>query len=234
MKVAVLYSGGKDSSLAVHRARRAGYEVAALISAIPLRNDSWMFHRPNIEHAKVQAACMGIPWHRVQVSGEKEREVEELLREIPSIIKGLGVGALCTGAIASRYQRERVARICNELGLAEFSPLWGEPEESLLRELLDLGFEVYFSSVSAEGLGRDWLGTLLDKTRVESLLRLKERYSINASGEGGEYETFVCDSPLFSKRIRVVEAETVWARNSGTWNIKRLEAVEKRPPARTG
>jgi ABC transporter with metal-binding/Fe-S-binding domain ATP-binding protein len=234
MKVAVLYSGGKDSSLAIHRARRAGHDVAALISAIPLRKDSWMFHHPNVEHAKVQAGCMGIPWHRVQVSGEKEHEVEELRREIPSIIKGLGVEALCTGAIASRYQRERVTSICNELGLAEFSPLWGEPEESLLCELLDLGFEVYFSSVSAEGLGRDWLGALLDRERVQSLLRLKEQYSINASGEGGEYETFVCDSPLFKKRIRVVEAETVWLRNCGTWGIKRLEAVEKLPPARTG
>ena len=229
MQVAVLYSGGKDSTLAAYRACKVGHEIVALISAIPARQDSWMFHHPNIEHARVQAGCMGIRWSRVEVSGEKESEVEELQRQMPSIIEGLGVEALCTGAIASRYQRERVARICHELGLAELSPLWGEPEESILGELLDLGFEVYFSSVSAEGLGRSWLGTRLDRERVQSLLMLKEKYSINASGEGGEYETFVCDSPLFKKRIKVVEAETIWTRNSGTWNIRRLETVEKRP-----
>lgn len=234
MKVAVLYSGGKDSSLAIYRACEAGHEVVALISAIPFRQDSWMFHHPNVEHAEVQASCMGIPWRRVEVSGEKESEVVQLQRRIPALIGGLGVEALCTGAIASRYQRERVARICSELGLAELSPLWGMPEESLLGDLLDLGFEVYFSSVSAEGLGRDWLGARLDRGRVRSLLELRARYSINASGEGGEYETFVCDSPLFKKRIRVVEAETVWTHNSGTWNIKRLETVEKRPKAGTG
>jgi len=162
------------------------------------------------------------------VSGEKEAEVQELQRQIIPLKGRLGFEALCTGAIASRYQRERVTRLCGELGLAELSPLWGVPEESLLRQLLGLGFEVYFSSVSAEGLGRDWLGSRLDEQRIQSLLRLKDRYCINASGEGGEYETFVCDSPLFRKRIRVIEAEANWAHNSGTWGIKRLETVEKR------
>jgi diphthine-ammonia ligase len=234
MKVAVLYSGGKDSNLAALRACKAGHEIVALISATPARQDSWMFHHPNVEYARIQAACMGIRWAKAEVSGEKESEVEELQRQIPVLIEGLGVGALCTGAIASRYQRERVARVCRELGLYELSPLWDEPEESLLNELLDLGFEVYFSSVSAEGLGRSWLGARLDRERVQSLLRLKEKYRINASGEGGEYETFVCDSPLFKKRIKVVEADVVWARNSGTWNIKQLETVEKRVQTGTG
>jgi len=234
MKVAVLYSGGKDSTLATYRAYRTGHEVVALITVVPRRQDSWMFHHPNTEHAGTQATCMGLPWVRVGLSGEKESEVGELQRQIQPLIGTLGAEAICTGAIASRYQRERVARMCSELGLAELSPLWGEPEGSLLDELLDLGFEVYFSSVSAEGLGRDWLGARLDRARVQSLLGLKERYGLNASGEGGEYETFVCDSPLFRKRIKVVEAEVVWGRNSGTWNIRRLEMVEKRPPHQTG
>jgi diphthine-ammonia ligase len=234
MKVAVLYSGGKDSTLATYRARKAGHAIVALISAIPLRQDSWMFHHPNIRHAWVQAGCMGVPWQGVEVSGEKESEVEELKRKISPIITRLGIEALCTGAIASRYQRDRIAGVCRELGLAELSPLWGEPEESLLNELLDLGFDVYFSSVSAEGFGRGWLGSRLDSERVQSLLRLRDRFSINASGEGGEYETFVCDSPIFMKRIRVVEAETIWSRNSGTWNIKRLETIEKRAYTGTG
>lgn len=229
MKVAVLYSGGKDSNLAAYRMSQAGHNIVALITAVPIRTDSYMFHHPNVEHARVQAECMGIRWERLQVSGEKEVEVRELQSHIESIKERLHFEALCTGAIASRYQRGRVASICNELGLAELSPLWGEPEESLLGELLDLGFEVYFSSVAAEGLGRSWLGARLNRDRIKSLLTLKEKYSLNASGEGGEYETFVCDSPLFKKRIKVVEAETIWARNSGTWKIKRLKTAEKHP-----
>lgn len=234
MRVAVLYSGGKDSNLATFRVSRSGHQIAALISVVPAREDSWMFHHPNVGRTRIQAGCIGVNWEGVSVSGEKETEVGELKRQLAPLKEKHAFEGLCTGAIASRYQRERVATLCGELGLAELSPLWGLPEESLLRELLDLGFEVYFSSVSAEGLGRDWLGSRLDEGRVRSLITLKERYGINASGEGGEYETFVCDSPLFRRRIRVIEAEARWARNSGIWKIKRLETVAKMPRAATG
>lgn len=227
MRVAILYSGGKDSTLSTYRILRAGHEIVALISVISRRNDSWMFHIPNVELTKVQAECMGIQWERVEVSGEKEVEVRELQSAI-SLMKGrLGIEALGTGAIASRYQKERVGSICRSMGLGEISPLWGSPEDALLRELLDLRFEIYFTSVSAEGLGRDWLGSRLGESRMASLLMLKGKYGINASGEGGEYETFVCDSPLFKRRIRVLESETIWQHNSGTWEIKKFETIEK-------
>lgn len=234
MRVAVLYSGGKDSNLAAYRARRSGHELVALITALPRRQDSWMFHHPNVEHAAVQAECIGVRWEGLTVSGDKEAEVGELQRKIAPLKEGLGIEALCTGAIASRYQRERVTRLCSKLGLAELSPLWGEPEESLLGELVALGFEVYFSSVSAEGFSEEWLGSRLDEGRVRALLRLKEKYGINASGEGGEYETFACDTPLFRRRIRVMEASKSWVHNSGTWDIKRLETMEKQERAGTG
>jgi diphthine-ammonia ligase len=227
MRVAILYSGGKDSNLATYRIHKIGHEVVALVSVIAKKSDSWMFHIPNVELTKVQADCMEIPWERVVVSGEKEIEVQEL----GSILSGLkdkwNIEGIGTGAIASRYQRERVSQLCKKIGLEELSPLWGASEGALLRELIDLGFEVYFTSVSAEGLSREWLGSLLDEDRVRLLLGLKERYGINASGEGGEYETFVCDSPLFKKKIKIIEAEKSWYHNSGTWSIKKFEVVNK-------
>jgi ABC transporter with metal-binding/Fe-S-binding domain ATP-binding protein len=227
MRVAILYSGGKDSNLATYRIHRVGHEIVALVSVIAKRSDSWMFHIPNVGLTKIQADCMEIPWERAVVSGEKEVEVQELGSILSRLKDKWNIEGIGTGAIASRYQRERVDQICKNLGLEELSPLWGAPEEALLREILGLGFEVYFASVSAEGLGRDWLGSQLDKDRVRSLLKLKEKYGINASGEGGEYETFVCDSPLFKKKIKILEAETSWHHNAGTWSIKKFEVVNK-------
>jgi ABC transporter with metal-binding/Fe-S-binding domain ATP-binding protein len=186
-----------------------------------------MFHLPNIELTSVQADCMGLPWIRIEVSGKKEEEVEQMLASLRPIKERLKIEAICTGAIASNYQRKRVRKVCSSLGCEEFSPLWGTPEESLLNELLSLHFEIYFTSVSAEGLGRDWLGSRLDEDRVRSLLELKEKYRINASGEGGEYETFVCDCPMFRKRIAITEGLVNWQRNSGTWAIKRWTLEEK-------
>jgi diphthine-ammonia ligase len=227
MRVAILYSGGKDSNLATYKIHITGHEVVALVSVIAKRSDSWMFHIPNIGLTKIQADCMGIPWESVAVSGEKEVEVQELCSILSHLKDKWNIEGIGTGAIASRYQRERVTMICKKLGLEELSPLWGAPEEALLKEILDLGLEVYFTSVSAEGLDRNWLGSRLDKDLVGLLLRLKDKYGINASGEGGEYETFVCDSPLFKKRIKILEAETAWHHNAGTWSIKKFEVVNK-------
>ena len=227
MRVAILYSGGKDSTLAAWRLLNAGHEIVALVSVIARRSDSWMFHIPNVELTKVQAECMGLHWERVEVSGEKEVEVDELQARLSQLRDSIGIEAIGTGAIKSNYQRERVGKMCKELGLSELSPLWGGEEESLLDELLDLRFVVYFTSVSAEGLGRDWLGSRLDEGRKRMLLMLKEKYQINASGEGGEYETFVCDSPLFKRRIRIIDGITEWHHNSGTWSINKYEILEK-------
>jgi diphthine-ammonia ligase len=229
LKVAVLYSGGKDSTLATLRALKAGHEIVALISVAVNGQESWMFHLPNVELTSVQADCMGLPWIRIEVSGRKEAEVEEMQAALQPIKERLNVDALCSGAIASNYQKVRVRRVCDSLGCQELSPLWGISEESLLNELLSLRFEIYFTSVSAEGLGRDWLGIRLDEARVRTLLKMKERYRINASGEGGEYETFVCDCPIFRKKIVITDGEIYWKRNSGIWSIKRFSVVGKGP-----
>lgn len=230
MKIAILYSGGKDSNLALWRLLKAGHEIAVLVSAVPHRDDSWMFHVPNIEYARMQAESMGYPWERVEVSGSKEVEVGELEDAMHEISGRYGIQAVGTGAIASRYQKSRVEGLCRRLGVQSLSPLWGQDEESLLKELLALRFEVYFTSVSAEGLTEEWLGSRLDDARIRSLLALKAKCSINISGEGGEYETFVADSPLFRKRVSIISATARWHHNSGTWAINEAALVEKNMP----
>ncbi|MGC8936493.1 MAG: diphthine--ammonia ligase [Candidatus Methanomethylicaceae archaeon] len=223
----ILYSGGKDSNLALYKLLREDHEIVSLLTVMPEKPDSWMFHRPNVQLARLQAQCMGLPWHGLTVSGEKEKEVAELIPFLSSLKSRFGAEGIASGAIASNYQKSRIEKLCEVLGLRSLSPLWGTLESDLLAEILNLKFEVYFTSVSAEGLDREWLGKLLDWDRVSRLLRLREKYGLNPSGEGGEYETFVCDSPLFKKKLKVVEAETVWHHNSGTWNIKRIEMIDK-------
>ncbi len=227
MRLVVLYSGGKDSNLALYRLLKEGHEIISLLTTIPSRSDSWMFHRPNVELTKIQAECMDLPWQGCEVSGEKEKEVYELIPMLSLIKSRCDIDGIASGAIASRYQKDRVEKLCNFMDLKAVSPLWGKSEADLLAEILNLKFEVYFTSVSAEGLDMEWLGKVLDWDRANRLLKLREKYGLNPSGEGGEYDTFVCDSPLFKKKIRVIEAETFWYHNSGTWNIKRLELLEK-------
>ncbi len=78
MRVAVLYSGGKDSNYALYWALREGFEVKYLVSMVSERDDSYMYHVPNIGLTELQAKAAGIPLVKGFTSGEKEREVEDL------------------------------------------------------------------------------------------------------------------------------------------------------------
>jgi ABC transporter with metal-binding/Fe-S-binding domain ATP-binding protein len=224
MRIVSLSSGGKDSTYALWLALRQGHEVAYVVAMIPRREDSWMFHRPNIQLIDLFAKCAGLPLIKAETSGEKEKELEDL----KLVLQKLDIEGVISGAIASRYQRSRIDHICDELGLASIIPLWGREPVELLREMIDLGFEVIITSASAQGFDEGWLGRKLDEEALQDLIKLNQKYMINLSGEGGEYESLVLDAPFFRKRIEVLETERVWRGDSGCLLIKRAELKEKR------
>ncbi|MEM2105299.1 MAG: TIGR00289 family protein [Candidatus Bathyarchaeia archaeon] len=219
MKVAVLATGGKDSALALNRILKQGYKVKCLVSMVPLREDSWMFHYPNIRLVKLFAEAAEIPLASAETSGVKELEVEDLKR----LIAELDVEILVSGAIASNYQKSRIERICEELGIKCLTPLWGEDPVNILNELVTSGFETIITGVYAYGFSQEWLGRKIDEKAIRALVELNKRYGISVVGEGGEYETFVLDAPYFKKRIKIVSAEKFWKHHSGYLLIK--EAV---------
>jgi ABC transporter with metal-binding/Fe-S-binding domain ATP-binding protein len=199
VKVAVLYSGGKDSNYALYWALNQGWEVARLITFKPAREDSFMFHLPCIDLTKLQAKAIGIPHTEANVSGEKEKEVDEMGRTLAK----LGVDGVVSGAVASEYQKTRIEGACEELSLRSFAPLWHKKPGKLLSDIKDAGFEVIFSGVYADGFSERWLGRMLDDGATAELEKLSAKNGINAAGEGGEYETLVLDGPFFQKRLDI-------------------------------
>jgi len=223
MNVAVLISGGKDSALALHRALRRGYNVKYLVTMIPQREDSWMFHYPNVRLTSLFAEACGLPLVKGEASGLKEKELEDLKR----LLLKLDVDGVVSGAIRSVYQKSRLDRLCAEIGLESIAPLWHEDSVKLMEELLTNGFKVIFTGVYAYGLGRRWLGRRLDRSAVEDLAELNRKYGISIVGEGGEYETLVLDAPFFRKKIRILEVRTIWNRESGYLLVKKAGLEEK-------
>jgi len=223
MRAAVLATGGKDSTLALHRVLNEGYEVRYLVSMIPLREDSWMFHYPNIRLVDLFAEAVEISLVKAETSGVKEKEVEDLRR----IIEKLDVDAIASGAIASNYQKTRVEKICKQLKLKCITPLWQENPLDILKEILTLKFEVIITGVYAYGFDKEWLGRKIDKTTIKALMELNRRYGISPVGEGGEYETLVLDASFFKKRIKIVEAEKVWKNQSGYLLVTKARLVNK-------
>jgi diphthine-ammonia ligase len=223
LQVAVLISGGKDSALALHRTLKQGYEVKYLVTMIPRQADSWMFHFPNIHLTDLFAQAVGIPIVKAETTGAKEVELKDLTR----LLAKLDVEGVVSGAVASEYQKTRIERICQELGLKSITPLWHEDPYALLREIVTKHFEVIFVGVYAYGFDASWLGRIIDFKTIERLVELNRRYQISIVGEGGEYETLVLDAPFFEKKIRLVSTERVWEGQSGYLLVKKAELTEK-------
>jgi len=220
MRVASLFSGGKDSIYAILKAMKAGLEIRYLITIAPKRSDSWMFHYPCVELTKLQAKAMGIKQIFMETRGVKEKELEDLKRALAAVQDE--IDGVVSGAVASQYQKSRVDRVCNELGLKSFAPLWQKDPEKLLKEEVSVGFKIIMVSVSCDGLTKEWLGRILDKKAVEELIELSRKYGFNPVGEGGEYETFVVDCPLFRWEVKLPKFEIVWdeATSSGFLKFK--------------
>lgn len=223
MRVAVLVTGGKDSVLALHRVLNEGYEIKYLASMIPLREDSWMFHYPNIHLVDLFAEAVEIPLVKAETSGIKEKEIEDLKR----LIKKLDVEGVVSGAIASNYQKTRIEKLCKQLKLKSVTPLWHENELNILREILDLKFDVIITGVYAYGFNIEWLGRKIDEKTVKALMELNRKYSVSLVGEGGEYETLVLNAPFFRKRIRIIKAEKVWENQSGYFLVTKAKLENK-------
>ncbi len=200
-RVCSLLSGGKDSNYALYRAVEEGYEVACIASAAPARSDSWMFHTPAVNLARLQARAMGLEGVHVEVpvSGVKEREVAELEEALRALKARYDFDVLVVGGIASRYQKERFERIARAIGARLYSPQWGLDAGEYLRELVRLGFRFTLVRVATMGLPCSWLGRVVDERLVEEIISRAERYGFHPALEGGEGETLVLWQPLYVK-----------------------------------
>lgn len=204
IKTAVLFSGGKDSSLALHYALKYS-EIKCLISMVSKNPESYMFHTPNIKLVERQAEAIGLPIIIERTKGEKEIELKDLEKAIKKAIKLYRIGGIVTGAIESVYQASRIQGICNKLGIECFNPLWQRNQFELLDEILKLRFDVMIIGVFAEGMG-EFLGKRIDKEFLEEIKKAHERFKINPAGEGGEFESLVLDAPFFRKRLEILKS----------------------------
>jgi ABC transporter with metal-binding/Fe-S-binding domain ATP-binding protein len=226
LKVAVLFSGGKDSTYATWIAQHQGWDVEALVTVLPKGIESLMFHFPNVRWTKIQAEAMGLP-HRTIEAGQDEllslREGLGKMREV------LGIEGVATGAVASDYQKSRIDEVCDELALKSFAPLWRKDPKMLVNDLRSSGFKIILSGVGAAGLDESWLGQELTDQRWAMLEKLSRKHGMHLTGEGGEYETFVIDAPNFERRISVDKTVNRWDGQSGYLVIEQASLVHKSP-----
>lgn len=228
MKVGILFSGGKDSCYAAYLAKKQGYEIACLISIKSKRDDSYMFHIPNIDLVKVQAKALNIPLIFLESSGIKEVELKDLKKALQIAKKEHKIQGVFSGAIASSYQKERVDRLCNQLKLKSFAPLWHKSPAEYIKELISNKFDVRITGIAADGLNESWLGRKLNNKSLNELKKLNQTKGIHLALEGGEAETIVLNCPLFKKKIKIIKAEKIMENIcTGKYLIKKVKIENK-------
>lgn len=226
MKSAVLFSGGKDSVMALNYAINNGDDVEYLLSIKSENDESYMFHVPNIHLTDLISQAVEIPIIEVKTAGVKEEELEDL-KEGFKQLKSLGIEAIYTGALFSTYQKSRIEKLTEELDLKAISPYWHMDPKEYMNLVIDSGFKVMISGVFAEGLDESWLGRVIDEQALMELEKISEKTYLHLAFEGGEAETLVIDGPIFKKRIEILEADIDWHNDNGTYNVLDARLVDK-------
>lgn len=204
MRLGVLFSGGKDSVYSGYLAKeKFKHELSCLISIFSENKESYMFHTPSISKVEKQAEVMNIPLIIHKTKGIKEKELKDLEEAIKIAIKKYKIQGIITGAIDSVYQASRIQKICDKLKIECINPLWRKNEIEYLKELIKNKFKIIIVGVFAYPLDKRWLGREIDEKFINEVEKLKLKYNIHPAGEGGEFETFVLNCPLFSKELKV-------------------------------
>ncbi|XP_052889160.1 uncharacterized protein LOC128297533 isoform X1 [Anopheles moucheti] len=223
MRVVALVSGGKDSTYNMMQVVAEGHELVALANLHPKDRDeldSYMYQTVGHQGIEKLAQAMELPLYRRMTRGHsintkghyeptEDDEVEDLYELLAEVQRGQHIEAVAVGAILSDYQRVRVENVCARLNLISLAYLWRRDQTELLQEMIECQVHAIIIKVAALGLMPDrHLGKSL-KEMQPHLLLMRDKYGLNVCGEGGEYETFTLDCPLFRSRIVVDDVQTV-------------------------
>ena len=220
MKLASLFSGGKDSAFAIYLAQKEGHEIKCLLSIFTKSDESHLLHHPNIQWTKLQAESMHIPQLTINSDSDDTDDELSLLENLLKTAKDeYGIEGLIHGGIKSNFQKEKFEKVCSKYGLTVITPLWNLEPKKYMNDLLESNFVFMVIAVSSDGLDDSWLGKIIGFSEIMLLKKLSDKFRFNLNFEGGEAETFVIDCPLFSTSIKINQAKKKWDGYRGRFEI---------------
>jgi uncharacterized protein (TIGR00290 family) len=192
---ALMWSGGKDSHLALVRAKRQALDVTTLVNFYDGPTGRVRFHATRKDLVAAQAFALGLRLHQHATTADGyEAAFREALRQLAATgCLGVVFGNIHLADVRAWFE-ERV----RAQGLEHHEPLWDSPPAALLDEFVDSGARAVVTCVDTSALPASWLGRPIDEAFATDIARLP---SVDACGERGEYHTFVYDGPLFAAPV---------------------------------
>jgi ABC transporter with metal-binding/Fe-S-binding domain ATP-binding protein len=228
LRLASLFSGGKDSTYSIFKMIQMGHDVVCLITLQPQKDDSLLFHYPNSHLTKQLGEAIDIPSFGFPVKEPtKQEELSSLAYAVKKAKADYDIQGLVHGGISSDFQKDNFQRVCSKEGLQVFAPLWGLEPSRYMHDLIDNKFCIKIVGVSAMGLDQNWLGMTLDKYSLDKLEYLSRKYAFNLAFEGGEGETLIVDCPIFKKRLEIKDARIKWDGQRGIFEILEVALISK-------
>jgi len=224
LRMCALFTGGKDSTFALHMAVISGHSIECLAAVKPLDKDSMLYHTPAIEHLRIYEKAYEVPLYLQEGSGDEIYDLELLLEAVK---RDFNAEAVSIGAIDSDFQYIRFSRILRKLGMKAYTPLWRRDQISYMRSLPRLGFRYAIIKISAYGLPLRLLGREIDEKATEEIIKLSRKYGFNPAFEGGEAETMVLDAPLMKCRLSLSGNIIKLSEFEGYYSIYNINCSEK-------
>lgn len=200
-RAAVSWSGGKDSYLALHRARQA-FDVVAMVAMFDEAGTRSRSHGLRPEVVAAQADALGLS---LVVGRGSWQTYEQGYQAALADTRRFDITHVVFGDIAGDANREFPERVCAAAGLVAVEPLWGEPTTDLYREFVATGADARLVTVRDRFFDAAWLGRQL----TLDLLPEFEARGVDACGEYGEYHTVVVNGPIFAHALNAMFGQRV-------------------------
>lgn len=211
MDVAILYSGGKDSTFALQYAKENGWNVKYLISVKPARKDCFLFHYATVELTKEIAKMLHIPQFYAKCKVADPIKEANIVKEIvEKNQRKMKVAAVILGGTGlQETQLRSIQHALMPLGVDAFASHSGEEHDILMEQMLKNGYEILITQIASDGL-KDWLGKKITKDNFAQLRKDSVKYGFHIGFEGGYADTLVTDCPLFPKRLFIEDMSVIF------------------------
>lgn len=204
MKVACLWSGGKDSCFATYKAIQKGYNVAFLFNFLDDSAKKSLSHGLQAFTIQKQASSTEFPLFQKAMPRKTFRE--KFIKLINEWKKDSGIEGIVFGDIYLQEHKDWIDKLCEETKVDAIMPIWEANTKELIEEFIQAGFKAIVIATNANFLGQEWLGRKIDKDFINDMKNLG---NIDLCGEKGEFHTFVYDGPIFKKPVEFIAGKKI-------------------------
>lgn len=200
------WSGGKDSSLALHRVlNEEMYNVKYLLTTLNAEHKRISMHGVREELLEAQSKAIGVPLLKVWIHEASYEEYERQMEEVLLKAKAEGIETVIFGDIFLEDLRKYREDNMRKIGMNAEFPLWKEDTSALMNEFIINGFETITCCTNDAYLGEEWVGRIIDTEFVSDLPD-----NVDPCGENGEFHTFCYEGPIFSESIKFEKGEKIF------------------------